>query len=129
MNEKHISPLTRQRAAETIHILARAVQNGEPAVSYSDFATRLGLSRVNAQGLASYLKEAAALCERHGLPNIATLVATKTSLDAGAPMPSEGRLTDGFYEATGLSAEKIPAEQARARAFDWSGLDRIDFEA
>ncbi|MCR8725435.1 hypothetical protein [Frigidibacter sp. ROC022] len=129
MSQKSISPLTRARAVETIRLLAQAVQAGETAVTYSDFATRLGLSRVNPQGLASYLKEAAAICERHGLPNIATLVATKASIDAGAPMPSEGKLTDSFYEATGLTAQTVPAEQARARAFDWAAADLSGLEA
>ena len=129
MNQKAISPLARQRAVESIRIVARAVQVGEAAVTYSDLAERLGMSRVNGQGLASYLALASAICAAHGLPNIGALVVSKASLDAGAPMPSEGSFSDAFYAASGLSAADIPAEQARVRAFDWSGLDALNLDA
>jgi hypothetical protein len=129
MTLQPISPLTRQRAVETIRIVARAVQAGEPAVTYSELAERLGMSRVNGQGLASYLALASRICLRHGLPNTGALVVSKASLDAGAPMPSEGSFSDAFYEASGLTAAGIPAEQAKVRAFDWDRIEAIDLDA
>lgn len=125
---KPISPLTRQRALATIRIVAAAMQAGEAALSYSELARRLGMSKVNGQGLASYLNEAAAICAERGLPNVATVIVAKASLDAGAAMPSEGSFAAGFYASTELTREMIPAEQARVRAFDWAAADLPDAE-
>jgi hypothetical protein len=104
----------------SIRIVAAAAAAGEPALTYSALAERLGLSRVNGQGLVSYLTEAAAICAAEGLPNVASYIASKESLDAGAPMPSEGSLSDGLLAATGLSRATIPAERQRVLGFDWT---------
>ena len=123
--EPTVSPLTHQRARAAIRIVAAAVAAGEPAVTYSELARRLGLSRVNGQGLVSYLAEAAAICAENGWPNVAALVVSKDSLDAGTPMPSDGSLTKGLFERTGLTAAAIPEEQARIRDFDWGVLSAL----
>jgi hypothetical protein len=118
-----VTPLTQARAVATIGIVARAVADGEAALSYSDLAKRLGMSRVNGQGLSSYLREAAAICAENGLPNVAAMVVSRESLDRGAPMPSDGNLSADLLEALGLTPADIPAEHARVRAFDWSTVD------
>lgn len=118
-----VTPLTRQRALATIEVVARAVQGGEAALTYSELARRLGMSKVNGQGLSAYLNEAAAICAEHGLPNVAVMVVSQGSLEAGVPMPSDGSFSDGFYARTGLSKADIPAEQARVRAQDWAVVD------
>jgi len=119
MAKADITPLTRQRALATIQVVAKAVLDGEAAVTYSELARRLGMSKVNGQGLSSYLNEAAAICAEHGLPNVACVVVSKESLDKGAPMPSEGSFSDGLYASSGLTREGVAAEQERVRAFDW----------
>jgi hypothetical protein len=106
----------------TIQIVAKAVLAGEPAITYSELARRLGMSKVNGQGLASYLNRAAEICAEHGLPNVSTLVVSKNSLDQGAPMPSSGSFSDGFYASTGLTRDDVLAEQDRVRAFDWRSV-------
>jgi len=116
-----VTPLTEQRARAAIRIVAQAVQAGELAVSYGELARRLGMSKVNGQGLNAYLIQAAAICAEHGLPNIGALIASQDSLAAGTPMPAEGTLSDSFFTKTGLSRGDVPAEQARLRAVDWAG--------
>lgn len=123
MTAKPISPLARRRAVETIRILAKAVRMGEPAITYSELAQRLGMAKVNGQGLASYLALAARLCTQVGLPNVGVMVVSKASLDAGTPMPSEGSFSDTFLEASALTASEVPAERERVLAFDWAGFD------
>ena len=118
--EPTVTPLTAQRARAAIRIVGQALQAGELAVTYSELARRLGMSKVNGQGLKSYLIEAAAICAEHGLPNIGVLVVSQDSLAAGAPMPAEGSLSATFYTKTGLSRDDVPAEQARLRAVDWA---------
>lgn len=120
MTEPHaVTPLTLERAHATIRIVAQAVMDGEVAVTYSELARRLGMSKVNGQGLNTYLIHAAALCAQNGLPNVGVLVVTQESLQAGMPAPAEGSLSEAFYDKTGLSKDRVPAEQARVRGFDW----------
>ncbi len=126
MGERTVSPLTQQRAFATIKVVANAVMAGETALTYSDLARRLGMSKVNGQGLSSYLNRAAALCAEHGLPNVSVLVVSKDSLDRGTPMPSEGSFADGFYASTGLTKADIAAEQDRVRAFDWASVRSLN---
>ncbi|HEY6918572.1 MAG TPA: hypothetical protein VI412_04885 [Tabrizicola sp.] len=120
MGSRPVSDLTKQRAFETIRVVAKAVLAGETALTYSDLAQRLGMSKVNGQGLSSYLNQAASYCAEHGWPNVSVMVVSKESLDRGLPMPSEGSLSDGFYASTGMTKEDVPAEQDRVRAFDWN---------
>ncbi len=122
MGKRPVSPLTKQRAFETVKVVAKAVIGGETALTYSELAQRLGMSKVNGQGLSSYLNEAASWCAEHDVPNVSVLVVSKDSLDRGIPMPSEGSFTDGFYASTGLSKADVPAEQDRVRAFDWTSV-------
>ena len=126
MGNRAVSELTKKRAFATIKVVAKAVLDGEPALTYSQLAQRLEMSKVNGQGLSSYLNEAAALCADHGLPNVSVLVVSKDSLDRGLPMPSEGSFADGFYASTGLTKGDIPAEQERVRAFDWKSVRSLN---
>ena len=87
------------------------------------------MSKVNGQGLASYLNEAAAICAESGWPNVSVMVASKDSIEKGAPMPSEGSFSDGLYAATGLTRDGVAAEQARVRAFDWRAAEGLDLAA
>ncbi|AMY70240.1 hypothetical protein [Frigidibacter mobilis] len=125
---RNVSPLTRQRAFETIKVVARAMLAGEGALTYSELAKRLGMSKVNGQGLSSYLNLAATLCAEHDLPNVSVMVVSKDSLDRNQPMPSEGSFSDGFYAATGLTKADIPAEQDRVRSFDWRSVRSLNLE-
>ncbi len=126
MGKRSVSDLTKQRAFETIRVVAKAVLAGETALTYSDLAQRLGMSKINGQGLSSYLNEAASYCAEHGWPNVSVMVVSKDSLDRGLPMPSEGSFSDGFYASTGLTKDAIPAEQNRVRAFDWTSASSLD---
>ena len=126
MGKRSVSDLTQQRAFETIRVVAKAVLAGETALTYSDLAQRLGMSKINGQGLSSYLNEAASYCAEHGWPNVSVMVVSKDSLDRGLPMPSEGSFSDGFYASTGLTKDAIPAEQNRVRAFDWTSASSLD---
>ena len=126
MGNRSVTPLTRQRAFATIEVVANAVLAGEMAITYSELARRLGMSKVNGQGLSSYLNEAAALCAEHGLPNISVLVVSKDSLDRGSPMPSEGSFSEGFYASTGLTLADVAAEQDRVRVYDWKAARTFD---
>lgn len=128
MGKRPVSPLTMTRAFETIRVVAKAVLAGETALTYSELAQRLGMSKVNGQGLSSYLNEAASLCAEHGLPNVAVLVVSKDSLDRGTPMPSEGSFSDGFYASTGLTKADVPAEQERVRSFDWISVRSLNLD-
>jgi hypothetical protein len=125
---RDVTPLTRQRAIATIKVVADAVLAEEPGLTYSELARRLGMAKVNGQGLSSYLNEAAAICAEHNLPNVAVMVVSQESLKAGAPMPSEGSFSDGFYANTGLTKDGVPAEQARVRDFDWGSVDTLGLE-
>ena len=87
-----VTPLTAQRARAAIRIMGQALQAGEMAVTYSELARRLGMSKVNGQGLNAYLIEAAAICAEQGLPNIGVLVVSQDSLAAGEPMPAQSAL-------------------------------------
>lgn len=122
---RDITPLTRQRAFATIQVVAKAMLAGESALTYSDLAQRLGMSKVNGQGLSTYLNEAAAICAEHGLPNVAVMVVSKESLQLGKPMPSVGSFSDGFYASTGLTKADIPAEQARVRDYSWGSVKTL----
>ena len=122
---RDITPLTLERAQAAIRIVAQAVIAGEIALTYSDLARRLGMSKVNGQGLNSYLIEAAALCAEQGLPNVGVLVVSQESLQAGAPLPAEGSFSDTFYARTGLARADVLAEQARVRAFDWRSVSGL----
>ena len=124
-SHRNITPLTKARAFATIQVVAKAALNGEAALTYSELARRLGMSKVNGQGLSSYLNEAAALCVEYGLPNVSTLVVSKQSLDAGQPMPSSGSFKDGFYASTGLTPQDVAAEQQRVRDFDWRSVPTL----
>ncbi|MEO6301225.1 MAG: hypothetical protein ABIV25_15645 [Paracoccaceae bacterium] len=126
---RDITPLTKQRAFATIQIVAKAALNGESALTYSELARRLGMSKVNGQGLSSYLNEAAAICAEQGLPNVSTLVVSKESLDAGQPMPSTGSFADGFYASTGLTIQDVTAEQERVRGFDWHMVKSLGLDS
>ena len=117
-----VTPLTTERAKATIQIVAKAVLAGEQALTYSELARRLGMSKMNGQGLNSYLIEAAAICAAQGLPNVGVFIVAHNSLNAGAPMPASGSFSDIFYAKTGLALEDVPAEQDRVRAFDWLSL-------
>ena len=128
MGNRAVSPLTKQRAFATIKVVANAVLAGESALTYSELARRLGMSKVNGQGLSSYLNEAAVLCAEHGLPNVSVMVVSKESLDRGTPMPSDGSFADGFYASTGLAKADIPAEQDRVRAFDWKSVRSLNLD-
>lgn len=123
---KQLSPLALERSYRTVEIIAEAMRNGEPAITYSDLSVRLGMSKVNGQGLAQYLAEAASICARHGLPNVGVMVVSRESLEAGAPMPSDGSFSRAFYEATGLSRAEVPAEQDRVRTFDWTSMPALE---
>lgn len=123
--DRTVTPLTAQRAFATIQVVAKAVLAGEPALTYSDLARRLGMAKVNGQGLSSYLNEAAALCAEGGWPNVSVLVVSKDSLDQGNPMPSDGSFSAGLYASTGLSKADIPAEQTRVRTFDWHAVTAL----
>ena len=118
-----LSPLAEQRAWVSIKVIAEAVAKGELALTYSELARRLGMSKVNGQGLSQYLNRAAEICAENHWPNVSVLVVSKDSFDKGAPMPSKGSFSDGFYAATGLTEADIPAEQARVRTFDWTKAD------
>jgi hypothetical protein len=120
MGNREVTQLTKDRAFQTIQVVAKAVLGGEQAMTYSQLAQRLGMSKVNGQGLSSYLNQAAAMCAEGGWPNVSVLVVSKDSLDRGTPMPSEGSFAEGFYASTGLTKADIPAEQARVRSFDWT---------
>lgn len=122
MTQRDVTPLTHERAQATIRIVAAAVTAGEPALTYSELARRLGMSKVNGQGLNSYLIEAAAICAEQGLPNVGTFIVSLESLQAGQPLPAEGSFSDIFYAKTGLAREDVPAEQARVLAYDWTSL-------
>ncbi len=126
MSASGVTPLAQQRALATIQIVAKAVLAGEPAITYSELARRLGMSKVNGQGLASYLNRAAEICADLGLPNVSTLVVSKDSLDRGAPMPSSGSFSDGFYASTGLTRDDVAAEQDRVRVFDWRSVEKLN---
>lgn len=127
MSEDHPkSPLTVERAEAAIRIVAAAVKAGEKALTYSELARRLGMSKVNGQGLNSYLIEAAAICAAHGWPNIGAFIVTLESLEAGQPMPAESALSEAFFAKTGLTRAEVPAEQARILAQDWSGLPDLE---
>lgn len=123
---REVTPLTLERAEATIRIVAEAVLQGEPALTYSELARRLGMSKVNGQGLNSYLIEAAAMCALRGLPNVGVFVVSQASLQAGQPLPAEGSFSDIFYARTGLLRQDVPAEQARVREFDWRGVADLD---
>jgi hypothetical protein len=128
MGHRPVSPLTKQRAFATIKVVAKAVLANETALTYSQLAERLGMSKVNGQGLSSYLNEAAALCAEHGLPNVSVLVVSKESLDRGTPLPSKGSFSDGFYASTGMTEAEIPAEQERVRTFDWKSVPTLGLD-
>ncbi|MBI1170624.1 hypothetical protein GC209_04420 [bacterium] len=123
-----VTPLTAQRARATIEIVARAVLAGEQVLTYSELARRLGMAKVNGQGLNSYLIEAAALCAEQGLPNVGTFIVSHDSLQAGAAMPAEGSFSDIFYARTGLAREDVPAEQDRVRRFDWRAVSTLSLD-
>ena len=118
-----LSPLAEQRAWASIKVIAEAVGKGELALTYSELARRLGMSKVNGQGLSQYLNRAAEICAENKWPNVSVLIVSKDSFDKGASMPSKGSFSDGFYAATGLTDADTPAEQARVRAFDWAKTD------
>jgi hypothetical protein len=122
MGNREVTQLTKDRAFQTIQVVAKAVLGGEQAMTYSQLAHRLGMSKVNGQGLSSYLNQAAAMCAEGGWPNVSVLVVSKDSLDRGTSMPSEGSFAEGFYASTGLTKADIPAEQDRVRAFDWASI-------
>ena len=48
--DRTVTPLTAQRAFATIQVVAKAVLAGEPALTYSELARRLGMAKVNGQG-------------------------------------------------------------------------------
>jgi hypothetical protein len=125
---RDVTPLTAERARATIQIVAKAVLAGETALTYSELARRLGMSKMNGQGLNSYLIEAAALCAEQGLPNVGVFIVAHTSLQAGAPMPAAGSFSDIFYAKTGLALEDVPAEQDRVRAFDWRSVTSLGLD-
>ncbi len=126
MAHRKITPLTRQRAFATIKVVAEAMLAGETAITYSELANRLGMSKVNGQGLTSYLNEAAAICAEHKLPNVSCVVVSKDSLERGVPMPSEGSFSDDHYAASGLTRDTVPAEQERVRQYDWRSLPSLN---
>jgi hypothetical protein len=128
MGNRNVTALTKQRAFATIKVVANAVLAGEVALTYSELARRLGMGKVNGQGLSSYLNEAAALCAEHSLPNVAVLIVSKDSLEKGDPMPSDGSFSDGFYASTGLAKSDIPAEQKRVREFDWKSVRSLNLD-
>ncbi len=125
---RDVTPLTRQRAVATINVVADAILAGEPGLTYSDLARRLGMSKVNGQGLSSYLNEAAAICAEHNLPNVGVMIVSQESLKLGTLMLSEGSFTDEFFAKSGLTVEDVPAEQARVRAFDWHSVKTLGLE-
>jgi hypothetical protein len=125
---RSVSPLTKERGFATIKIVAKAALSGEQALTYSELARRLGMAKVNGQGLSSYLNEAAALCAEYGLPNVSVLVVSKDSLDRSLPMPSEGSFADGFYASTGLTKEDVTAEQERVRNHDWRSVRSLNLD-
>lgn len=120
---RDVTPLTAERARTTIRIVAEAVLAGEVALTYAELSRRLGMSKVNGQGLNTYLIEAAAICAERGLPNVGAFIVSLESLQAGTPLPAEGSFSDAFYARTGLARDKVPAEQEKVRAHDWRGLD------
>jgi hypothetical protein len=126
MGKKNVSQLTKDRAAATIKVVAAAMLAREGALTYSELARRLGMSKVNGQGLSSYLNEAAALCAEQNLPNVSVMIVSKGSLDQGTPLPSDGTFSDGFYASTGLTKSDIPDEQERVRTFDWKSVQSLD---
>ena len=114
-----VTELTHKRAFATIQVVARAILGGERVLTYSDLATRLGMPNETGQGLGPILDAAAATCEKHGMPNVSSVVVTKESVERGKPFPSLQSFDDDGSHPSGLSMDDVPAEQERVRAFDW----------
>jgi len=101
--------------------------NGEPAVTYSDLAKRLGMPNDTGRGLGPILDEAALKCKENNLPDITSVVVTKESLASGTPMPSEASFNAlGFWPLSGLHKDDVPAEQERVRNFDWRKVRQLN---
>jgi hypothetical protein len=98
---RRVTQLTRKRAFQTIKIIAKAMLDGE---------------------LAVILDEAAAMCVKHDLPDVSSLVVTKESMLQGRPFPSKESFKNGIWPISGLSVDDIPAEQERVRRFDWMSV-------
>ena len=107
MEHRNVTPLTRQRAFATIKVVAKAVLDGEAGLTYSELARRLGMAKVNGQGLSTYLNEAAAICAEHGLPNVSVMVVSKDSLGSGSPMlPFHSFSVIGLIDTTGEVSDR-----------------------
>jgi hypothetical protein len=114
-----LTPLTKERALATIEIVARAMLAGAETLTYAELSQQLGLTKLNQQGLNSYLRAAADICAERGLPNVAAVVVSKESLAAGQPMPLARALTDDFV-ARASTDSAIAAEQANVRSYNWA---------
>jgi hypothetical protein len=119
---RRVTQLTRKRAFQTIKIIAKAMLDGELAVTYSDLASRLEMPNETGRGLAAILDEAAAMCVKHDLPDVSSLVVTKESMLQGRPFPSKESFKNGIWPISGLSVDDIPAEQERVRRSDWMSV-------
>ena len=114
------TPLTAQRAFETIKVVARAMIDGEGSLAYGELAERIGMPNKTGQGLGVILDEAARRCAEHGLPNVSVVIVTKASKEAGRPMPLDDSFdSDGHWRLTGAHRSEIPAMQDAVRSFDW----------
>jgi len=101
------------------------MQNGEVALSYSELAERLEMPNRTGQGLGPILDDAAALCIKHGLPDVSSVIVTKDSIENGQPMPSLDSFQDGVWPITGVSIEDVPALQNEVREFDWAAVKQL----
>ena len=122
--KRSVTPLTRHRAFATIKIVAKAMLEGEKALTYGDLKKRLGMPKPEiARGLGPILDEAAWMCKDHRIPDVSAVIVTKESMDRGAPMPSDDSFNaDGFWVITGLHKDELPDYQKKVQQFDWMSL-------
>ncbi|WP_146168269.1 hypothetical protein [Celeribacter persicus] len=123
---RKVTPLTRKRAFATIKVVAKAMMEGEHAISYSDLAVRLGMPNETGRGLGPILDEAAHMCIEHNLPDVSAVVVTKESLLRGEPMPSMDSFVDGMWPITGVMIEDVPIIQAQVREFNWREVRQLN---
>ena len=73
------------------------------------------------QVLKAYLDEVGVFCRKRGVPDLATIVVSKSSRDSGDPLPSENAFgDDGKYGLEKLSRQQVRDQQARVITHDWA---------